>query len=74
MNFLFSVSYFLQFFTSCLFASYPVFYFMSPEIKVIELRKKQETHSNIDKTVIKKEKVRGKEQETGNKEYIVEQA
>jgi len=42
MCFLFSVSYFLLFFTSYLLASYLIFCFMLPKIKVKELQKKQE--------------------------------
>ncbi|EGI68470.1 THO complex subunit 2 [Acromyrmex echinatior] len=45
MCFLFLVSCFLLFFTSCLFASYSVFCFISPKIRVNELRKKQEIHN-----------------------------
>jgi len=41
-NVLFSVSCFLLLFTFCLFAFYPIFCFILPEIKVNELRKKQE--------------------------------
>jgi len=80
MCFLFPVSCLLLFFTSCLFASYPVFCFISPEIKVDELRKKQEISKKyvvkniiVDKMIVqrrKKQKI--KKQETGNKELIVE--
>ena len=41
----FHVSCFLLFFTSCFFTSYTVSRFLSPEIKINELRKKQEIHN-----------------------------
>jgi len=74
MYFLFPVSCLLLFFTSCLFASYPVFCFISSEIKINELRKKQEIYyvaknTIIDKTVAKKKKQKVKKQRIGNKEH-----
>ena len=73
MYFLFPVSCLLLFFTSCLFASYPFFCFISSEIKINELRKKYIVKNTIvDKTVVKKKKAKNKKQEIGNKEHIVE--
>jgi len=66
----------LLFFTSCLFASYPVFCFISLEIK--QTSKKQYVAKNtiidaiVDKTIAREKKAKGKKQETGNKEHIVE--
>jgi len=49
---------------------------MLREIKVNELRKRNRKHAArntiANKTVAKREKARGKKQETGNKKHIVE--
>jgi len=68
----------LPFFTSYFFASYPIFCFISPEVKVnglIERNKKYIARNIIvDKTKVKEKEVlqRGKKQKVRNKEHIVE--
>ena len=61
----------------CLLAFYPVFCFISPEIKINKFqRNKKYVARNIivNKTVAKEKKAKDKKQKIGNKDRIAEQA